>query len=76
MHHVPRSPPPLSFSLWSSKAVELSPDTSEFWLNRGLAYESIADTLFVAKPADATQVRQLKVTFTRLNSPNQCIRAT
>lgn len=56
--------------------MELSPDTSEFWLNRGLAYESIADTLFVAKPADATQVRQLKVTLTRLNSPNQCIRAT
>lgn len=57
----PSLTPASCLSVWSSKAVELSPDTSEFWLNRGLAYESIADTLFVAKPADATQVRQAKV---------------
>lgn len=40
-----------------SKAVELSPDTAEFWLNRGLTYETIADSLYNVRVSDAMQVR-------------------
>ena len=45
----------ISPSVPLSKALELSPDCSEFFLNRGLAYESIADGLLMQREKDAMQ---------------------
>lgn len=38
-----------------SKALELASDQAEYWVNRGLAFENLADDLLATRANDAAQ---------------------
>ena len=44
-----------------SKALDLASDQAEYWVNRGLAFESLADELLATRENDAAQFYEASV---------------